>query len=222
MPSPERGDRHHEAGSGAEKTVTRQQWALRPSVVSRGCTICRGQFWMPTLALLAWVMMLHPAHAQRTTIRVGYFPNATHVHALVAQNLLRHGHDWFAERLGPQVTVEWKSYNAGPSAMRAIFARSIDLSYAGPNSVINAYAQSHGEELRIVAGAVNGGSALVVQPNSKLGKPSDFRGKRIAVPEFENTQDISARSWLAAGDVRVTQPGAEVQLVPTPNSEQLA
>jgi NitT/TauT family transport system substrate-binding protein len=106
--------------------------------------------------------------------------------------------------------------------MPAMFAGSIDLTYAGPNSVINAYAQSRGEDIRIVAGAVNGGAALVVQPNSKLTKPADFRGKRIAVPEFENTQDVSARAWLAGGGVKVGQPGAEVELVPTPNSDQLA
>ena len=72
------------------------------------------------LALLAWALMGEPTHAQRTTIRVGYFPNVTHVHALVAQNLERHGRDWFAERLGPDAKVEWLSFNAGPSAMQAI------------------------------------------------------------------------------------------------------
>jgi ABC-type nitrate/sulfonate/bicarbonate transport system substrate-binding protein len=54
-------------------------------------------------------------------------------------------------------------YNAGPSAMEAIFAESIDLTYVGPNPAINAYARSAGTEIRIVAGAINGGSALVAQ-----------------------------------------------------------
>ena len=176
------------------------------------------------LALLAWALMGEPAHAQRTTIRVGYFPNVTHVHALVAQNLERHGRDWFAERLGPDAKVEWQSFNAGPSAMQAILANSLDLTYAGPNAAINAYAQSLGKEIRIVAGAVIGGSALVVQPRSHLTKPSDFIGKRIVVPEYENTQDVSARAWLAAGGVRVSESGDRrgVEVVPTPNSKQLA
>jgi NitT/TauT family transport system substrate-binding protein len=191
--------------------MSRQQWAL-----AVGCGVCS-----LTLALLAWVVTSQPPRDQRTTIRVGYFSNATHVHALVVQNMQRHGRNWFAASLGPDVQVEWQSYNAGPSAMRAMTAKSIDLTYAGPGPVIDAYTQSRGEGIRILAGAVYGGSALVVQPNSKLAKPSDFRGKRVAVPEFENTQDIAARAWLAAGGVRINPSGGEVELVPTPNFEQL-
>ena len=74
-------------------------------------------------------------------------------------------------------------------------------------AVINAYAQSQGEEIRIVAGAVNGGSAGCAA-EFEVAQPSDFRGKRIAVPEFQNTQDVSARAWLAGG-VR-DQSGGEV------------
>ena len=68
-----------------------------------------------------------------------------------------------------------------------------------------------------------GGSALVVQPRSNLTRPSDFIGKRIAVPEYENTQDVSARAWLAAGGVRVSESSDRrgVEVVPTPNSKQL-
>jgi NitT/TauT family transport system substrate-binding protein len=198
------------------------QEAPCPATISRGGATCWGCFWNFARVFLAWVVMSHPSLAQSTTIRVGYFPNATHVHALVAQNLQRHGRDWFAERLGPDVRVEWQPFNAGPSAMRAMAAKSIDLTYAGPNSVIDAYARSRGNDIRIVAGAVAGGSALVVQPNSKLAKPADFRGTRIAVPEFENTQDIAVRAWLAAGGIRVSSFGGDVELMPTPNSEQLA
>jgi NitT/TauT family transport system substrate-binding protein len=187
--------------------MSRQQWAL-----SVGC----GFLCSLALVLLAWVMTSQPPHARRTTIRVGYFPNATHVHALVVQNMQRHGRNWFAESLGPEVQVDWQSYNAGPSAMRAMFTKSIDLTYVGPGPVLDAYTRSRGESIRILAGAVYGGSALVVQSNSKLTKPSDFRGKRVAVPEFENTQDIAARAWLAAGGVRVDPSGGEVELIQLP------
>jgi NitT/TauT family transport system substrate-binding protein len=208
--------------SGTSKTMLQHQWARGPSVLTRGVAICSGRFWSRALVFFAWVVMSHPSHAQSTTIRVGYFPNATHVHALVAQNLQRHGRDWFAERLGPEVQVEWQPYNAGPSAMRAMASKSIDLTYAGPYPVIDAYTRSRGNDVRIVAGAVTGGSALVVQPNSKRSTPADFRGSRIAVPEFENTQALAARAWLAAGGVRVSSTGNDVELLPTPNSEQLA
>src|SRR5207344_2668287 len=103
------------------------------------------------------------ARAEQVTLRVGHFPNITHVQALIAHGLSRQGKGWFEQRLGTNTKIEWFVYNAGPSAMEAIFAKSIDLTYVGPNPAINAYVKSRGAEVRIVAGAVNGGSALVVQ-----------------------------------------------------------
>ena len=161
------------------------------------------------------------ARAQDVIVRVGHFPNVTHVHALVARNFERQGRSWFSDRLGPGVKIEWYSYNAGPSAMEAIFANSLDLTYVGPNPAINAYARSRGEEIRVVAGAVNGGSALVVQPDGGLSKPADFRGKRIATPQFGNTQDVAARAWLVSGGLRITQTGGDAQVLPTANPDQL-
>jgi NitT/TauT family transport system substrate-binding protein len=60
------------------------------------------------LLLLAFSLVLaHPsAIAQSTTVRVGHFPNITHVQALVARAFERQGRSWFAERLGPGVTIE--------------------------------------------------------------------------------------------------------------------
>ena len=162
------------------------------------------------------------AFAQPLTVRVGHFPNITHVQALVARNFERHDASWFAPRLGPGVKLEWYAYNAGPSAMEAIFAGSLDLAYVGPNPAINAYARSGGREVRVIAGAVNGGSALVVQPDENLAAPSDFRGKRIATPQFGNTQDVAARAWLVSGGLRITQTGGDAQVLPTENPDQLA
>jgi len=173
--------------------------------------------------LAAWLMTLAPAFAQGATVlRVGHFPNITHVQALVARAMERQGRNWFADKLGPGVTIEWYAYNAGPSAMEAIFAKSLDLTYVGPNPALNAYARSRGSESRVVAGAVNGGSALVVQKDSTLAKPADFKGKRIATPQFGNTQDVAARAWLVAGGLRITQTGGDAQVVPTSNPDQLS
>ena len=174
------------------------------------------------LSALSLLAASCPAWAQGTTLRVGHFPNITHVQALVARAFERQGKSWFGERLGPGVKIEWYAYNAGPSAMEAIFAKSLDLTYVGPNPALNAYARSQGEEVRVIAGAVNGGSALVVQPDSGLAKPADFKGKRIATPQFGNTQDVSARAWLVAGGLRITQTGGDAHVVPTANPDQLS
>jgi NitT/TauT family transport system substrate-binding protein len=155
------------------------------------------------------------------TIRVGHFPNVTHVQGLVAHHLSRTGKGWFEQRLGPDVKIEWYIYNAGPSAMEAILADSIDLTYVGPSPALNAYTKSNGEEIRIVAAAAAGGAALVVQADSKLKQPSDFRGKTIATPQLGNTQDIACRAWLSNGGLKITQTGGDAFIIPTPNPDQL-
>lgn len=190
------------------------------SIATMGCGVPRLATVLAVAAVFA--VAVTPVEAQVLTVRVGHFPNITHVQALVARHLDRQGRGWFDGRLGPGVRIAWYGYNAGPSAMEAIFAESLDLTYVGPSPAINAYARSGGEEIRIVAGAVNGGSALVVQPNAGLGKAADFRGKRIGTPQFGNTQDVAARAWLIAGGLRVTQAGGDVQVVPTANPDQLA
>src|SRR6266496_335538 len=112
-----------------------------------------------------------------TKIRVGHFPNITHAQGVVAHALSRQGKGWFEERLGPGIKIEWYVYNAGPSAMEAIAADSIDLTYVGPNPAVNLYVKSRGEELVIVAVRGNGVAPLVFQPDGKLPKPKIFAGK---------------------------------------------
>ena len=160
--------------------------------------------------------------SDRTVIRVGHFPNITHAQGLVAHYLSRQGNGWFEARLGSGVEIQWFTYNAGPSAMEAIFAKSIELTYVGPGPALNAYAKSQAEEIRIIAGAANGGAALVVQPDANLKEPADFKGKRIATPQFGNTQDISCRAWLTSGGLKITQLGGDAQVLPTQNPDQLS
>jgi NitT/TauT family transport system substrate-binding protein len=172
------------------------------------------------LSIFLAVASVVPVRAE-TRIRVGHFPNVTHVQGLVGHALSRQGKGWFEERIGPGTKIEWFVYNAGPSATEAIFANSIDLTYIGPSPAINAYAKSRGEEIRIVSGAANGGAALVVSGDSPLKNAADFRGKKIATPQLGNTQDVSCRAWLAAGGLKITQLGGEAQVLPTQNADQL-
>ena len=154
-------------------------------------------------------------------IRVGGFPNVTHVQALVARNMSRHGEGWF-ERYLPGYSIEWYTYNAGPTAMEALFGRTADLTYVGPSPALNAYAVSAGREVRILAGAVNGGAALMVAPGSNINTPADFKGRSIATPQLGNTQDVSCRAWLARNGLSCTLEGAgDCRVAPTPNSMQL-
>jgi NitT/TauT family transport system substrate-binding protein len=174
----------------------------------------------PLLSILISLVTASGALGE-TKIRVGHFSNITHAQALVAHAFSRQGKGWFEERLGPGAKIEWFVYNAGPSAMEAIFAKSIDLTYVGPGPALNAYAKSNGSEIRLVAGAANGGAGLVAQPDQNLKTPTDFRGKKIATPQLGNTQDISCRAWLSAGGLKITQLGGDAQVIPTQNPDQL-
>jgi sulfonate transport system substrate-binding protein len=170
-----------------------------------------------TLALFA-----QAASAEaKTVIRFGHFPNITHAQGVIAHALTRQHKGWFEERLGPGVEIQWFTYNAGPSAMEAIFAGSLDLTYVGQGPALNAHFKSKGEEIRILAGAANAGAALVIKPEAPIKTGADFRGKRIATPQLGNTQDISCRAWLKAQGFKVTQTGGDVIVLPTANPDQL-
>ncbi len=187
--------------------------------------------WRVPLALsLASIGLLAPACDQAVeageqapvrVLRVGHFPNVTHAHALIGHHLTSAGKGWFEQRLG-DVRVEWYVYNAGPSAMEALLAGSIDLTYVGPNPALNAWVKSAGAGLRVVSGATLGGSALVVREAAGIRTAEDFRGRRVATPQFGNTQDVACRAWLASHGFTITQTGGDVLVVPTSNPDQLA
>lgn len=173
-------------------------------------------------ALLGTLLTGHLFAQQKTVIRFGHFPNITHAQGVIAHALSRQGKGWFEERLGPNVEIQWFTYNAGPSAMEAMFARSLDLTYVGQGPALNAHFKSLGEEIRVIAGAANAGAALVIKPDGPIKTPADFRGKKIATPQLGNTQDISCRAWLKAQGFKITQMGGDVTVLPTANPDQLA
>jgi NitT/TauT family transport system substrate-binding protein len=158
----------------------------------------------------------------KVVIRFGHFPNITHAQGVIAHALSRQGKGWFEQRLGPNVEIQWFTYNAGPSAMEAMFAGSLDLTYVGQGPALNAHFKSNGEEVRVIGGAANAGAALVVKSDSPIKTAADFRGKKIATPQLGNTQDISCRAWLKAQGFKVTQTGGDVIVLPTNNPDQLA
>jgi len=170
------------------------------------------------VALLLWLATAVSGWSQvsATTIRVGAFPNITHAQAMVGK-----ANGWFDKAMGSQVKIQWTSFNAGPSAIEALFAGAIDMTYVGPNPAINGYVRSNGEALRVVAGAASGGASLVVRNDSGINKPEDFHGKRVASPQFGNTQDVALRNWLKRYGLKTTDKGGDVQIVPMANPDQL-
>jgi NitT/TauT family transport system substrate-binding protein len=153
---------------------------------------------------------------QGTVIRVGAFPNITHPQAMVGK-----ANGSFEKALGPNVKIDWKSFNAGPSAIEALFSGAIDMTYIGPNPAITGYVRSQGEALRIVAGATSGGASLIVRNDSGIDKPEDFHGKKVASPQMGNTQDVALRAWLKAHGMKSADKGGDVKVIPLANPDQL-
>lgn len=148
-------------------------------------------------------------------LKLGYFPNITHATALVG---VKNG--IFAKHLTGG--LETQTFNAGPTAIEALFAGAIDATYIGPNPAINAWAQSGGEAIKIIAGATSGGAALVVKP--EITKPEQLKGKRIATPQVGNTQDVALKNWLKGLDYKVdgaTGQG-DVTVIAQENAQTLA
>jgi NitT/TauT family transport system substrate-binding protein len=156
-----------------------------------------------------------PSFAQ-TVIRVGAFPNITHPQAMVGK-----ANGYFEKAMGPNVKIDWKSFNAGPSAIEALFAGAIDMTYVGPNPTISGYVKSDGEALRVIGGAASGGAALIVRADAGIEKPEDFHGKRIASPQQGNTQDVALRAWLKAHGLKSNDKGGDVRIMPMANPDQL-
>jgi NitT/TauT family transport system substrate-binding protein len=147
------------------------------------------------------------------TLRLGYFPNITHAPAVVGVEK-----GIFAEKLGTGVTLETKTFNAGPAAIEAIFSGALDATYIGPNPTVNAFSKSKGEAVRVVSGAASGGVALVVKPD--ITSVEQLRGRKIATPQLGNTQDVAIRYWLKEKGLTTTKEGGgDVKIIPQENAQ---
>lgn len=150
------------------------------------------------------------------SVRLGYFPNLTHAAALVA---VERGS--FQEALGPDVKLDIKTFNAGPSAIEAMFAGELDITYIGPNPAINGYVRSNGEALRIIAGATSAGALFIVRPEANISTAADLAGKKLASPQLGNTQDVALRAYLIENGLDTVENGGTVTIVPTQNPDIL-
>jgi NitT/TauT family transport system substrate-binding protein len=175
--------------------------------------------WLALSLAFAWAVIGcggdSGSDASSRALRLGYFANVTHAPALVA---IEKG--FITEALGPDVTLELRTFNAGPEAVEAIFSDALDIAYVGPNPAINAFAKSNGVAVRIIAGATSGGAALVVKP--EITSPAQLKGKKLATPQRGNTQDVALRAWLEHQGLQSDlEGGGDVSILPQPNAQTL-
>ncbi len=151
----------------------------------------------------------------KVVVKVGHFPNITHSQALVG---LADG--TFQQALGDNVIIDRKLFNAGPAEIEALLAGEIDLGYIGPVPATNGYVKSKGG-LQIIAGATNAGAVLVVREDSGIGSIKDLAGKKVAVPQYGNTQDISLRKVLSDAGLKAVAKGGNVNVLQVENPDIL-
>ncbi|QOV91564.1 aliphatic sulfonate ABC transporter substrate-binding protein [Humisphaera borealis] len=151
-----------------------------------------------------------PSATPPAEVRLGYFANFTH-----AQAVLGVSSGDFEKAVAPS-KFGTKIFNAGPSLIEALFAGEIDIGYIGPGPALNGYAKSKGTKVRIIAGAASNGVLIVARPDAGINDLKDLVGKKIATPQFGNTQDIAAKQYFR--DVLKQKDLSGVMAVP--NAEQ--
>jgi NitT/TauT family transport system substrate-binding protein len=153
---------------------------------------------------------------EKKVLRLGYFSNINHAQAVIGV-----GNGDYQRALGDNVEIKPYIFNAGPSAIEALFAKQIDASYIGPNPAINGYVVSGGKDLRIISGATSGGAVFVVRNDSGIQSTKDFANKKFASPQLGNTQDVALRKYLLENGYNTKENGGTVQVLPVANADIL-
>src|SRR3989442_5433748 len=158
----------------------------------------------------------HQVESSSDTLRIGYFPNINHAQAVIGL-----GNGDFQRALGDDVEVRTQIFNAGPSAIEALFANQIDVTYIGSNPAINGYVVSNGEGLRIISGAASGGAVFVVRNDAGINSVTDLANKKFASPQLGNTQDVALRKYLLDSGYKTKEKGGNVEVLPVENADIL-
>ncbi|UFJ43043.1 aliphatic sulfonate ABC transporter substrate-binding protein [Brevibacillus humidisoli] len=140
------------------------------------------------------------------TVRLGYFPNLTHMAAIVA---LEKG--YFQEELGTEITLETKTFPNGGLFMEAMSTGELDVGYVGPGPAMNNYLKNPAHQ--VIAGAVNGGAVLEVRGDAGISSVEDLDGKRVAIPVIGSTQDIMLRKTLKEVGLNIKTNGGTVEMI---------
>jgi NitT/TauT family transport system substrate-binding protein len=154
-----------------------------------------------------------PANNSIGVVNIGYFANINHAQAVIG---LANGD--YQKAVGPSTQIKTFLFNAGPTEMTALLAGKLDIAYVGPSPAVNAYIQSNGTGLVILAGVTNGGAAFVVRGDESISTVKDLGGKTFAAPQAGNTQDVALRHYLQTNGYRTADNGGNVTIVDTSNS----
>ena len=111
---------------------------------------------LTAIVLMAVVLNITSTDNSGNEIRVAFFPSISHAVPIVGIE-----NNIFQENLTEKKIIEVKIFDSGPQVIESLFAKSIDLAYVGPGPIINGFLKSNGQDLKILAGAANGGASSV-------------------------------------------------------------
>lgn len=151
----------------------------------------------------------------KTQVRIAYFPNITHTQALVMKNQKTLESKW-----KDRCEVSWKSFNAGPAEVEAIFAGEIDLGYIGPVPALSANVKSNGD-VKILSNATNAGAVLLKRKGAGIDSVADLAGKKVAVPQLGNTQHLCLLNVLSENNLETVDKGGDVTVSASSNADIL-
>lgn len=146
-------------------------------------------------------------------VRVAYFPNVTH-----SQALLEKQNGSLQKALGNGIKVKWEKFNAGSSEVEAFLAGGVDIGCIGPGPAINAYTKSKGD-VQVISGASDAAAILVSRKGSNIKRVKDLKGKKVAIPQFGNTQDLNLRILLSENGLKDKAKGGNVEIVQAENPD---
>jgi NitT/TauT family transport system substrate-binding protein len=167
-----------------------------------------------TLIFFPLIQHSYSQTEEKKVLRIGYFPNINHAQAVIGI-----GNGDYQKVLGDNVEIKPFIFNAGPSAIEALFAKQVDVTYVGPNPAINGYVISEGKDVRAIAGATSGGAVFVIRGDTGITSTADFANKKFASPQLGNTQDVALRNYLLENGYKTVENKGNVHVLPAKNPD---
>lgn len=146
------------------------------------CEVLKNILFFLFLALLSSSCAFNQNTKDKTLVRLGFMPNVTHATTLVGIEK-----EIFQKEIGDKFSLIPIHFLVGNSIIDAFITNQIDIAYVGPGPFLNAIYRK--VPLKLIAGAANGGTLIV-------GAVPVSAAKRIAIPQYGNTQDLILKLYL--------------------------
>lgn len=154
---------------------------------------------LKTLFISASLMLAFSgqAWAQKKVI-IGNFGDPAPFEAAAAEGRFEKATGW---------TIEWRKFNSGAEVNAAMASGAIQISELGSVPLAAGASQGVDYQLFLIGKAIGASESLIVRNGAGIEKPSDLKGKKIAVP-IGSTAHFSLmgalKNWgLAEKDVQV-------------------